>query len=470
MTAPDRALVGLQVGERRVDVAVPHELALYEVLRTLDVDLDDPRLVVVDSAGRLLDVYATRGAELSDGAVLHVLGARAASAEGARGGHAVGEPAASRPTGTSWWLGLAGVAGSVLVAIVLLVAVGGGRWVDDSSRLAIAGLLVIAGLSVVTVRDRPGATGVLWPALAGWWAGAAAGAVAVDPGLPAAGRLTVVTALVGATTVTAVRWAVTRRVRHRGADLALVLLVWSAFGAAATAGALLVGFPSVVAAALLLGVLPASLRVLPGLAVEVPDDQLLDVSLVARTASTVRAPEPRALGPVNGRAVARTVASAERRRDAGTVLAGVLAPVTGAALLLGAPATTLTRIAAVAGCALVALALRLQPRTARGAVVRWAPRTGALLLLSFVLVAGAQLPAALPDSVQATVQATVLATAVLGVGLVVAVVALPLGRGWRSVGASRAGDLLEGISTALALPAALVGAGAIELLRLATSA
>ena len=51
----------------------------------------------------------------------------------------------------------------------------------------------------------------------------------------------------------------------------------------------------------------------------------------------------------------------------------------------------------------------------------------------------------------------------LGVG--VAGLSLAYQRGWRSVAWSRAADGLESLATVLALPVALVGAGAVELLR-----
>jgi hypothetical protein len=54
-------------------------------------------------------------------------------------------------------------------------------------------------------------------------------------------------------------------------------------------------------------------------------------------------------------------------------------------------------------------------------------------------------------------------------GLLCALVALPIARGWRSVGFSRLADLVENLGVVLALPAALVAVDMIETLRRMTS-
>lgn len=57
MNAPVRSRVGLRVGDRTLDVAIPSGVPLYEVLREVGVDLDDPNVAVVDSAGRRVELY-----------------------------------------------------------------------------------------------------------------------------------------------------------------------------------------------------------------------------------------------------------------------------------------------------------------------------------------------------------------------------------------------------------------------------
>ena len=469
MTTAPAARVAVRLADRTLDVAVPAGVTVYEVLRAVDVDLDDPRLTLVDSSGARVDLYSTTADDLVDGAVLHVLAPDAGPASGGRAGRDA-EPAAAR-AGAPWWLVLGAVATAVLVAVAGLDAVGASSGGAAPSLAPLDRLLVAATLALVALAlavPRPGPAGGTWPTVVAVLAGAGAGAIGVDPTLPAAGRLVVVAGLAGATTAAAARWALTRRVRDDAADLAAVLLVVLAGAAAVCGGVLLLGLPSAVAAAALLGAVPLALRALPSLCVDVPDEQLLDVSQVSRTAPAVRAPRPQPLGPVNGRMVHRSLQGAERRRTAGTVVLALVAPVAGPVLLATGPGG-LPGWGALVACLLVAVVLGLAPRTARGTVVRWAPRGAAVLLLVGIglVAAVGQGPAGVADGGPAGTTAVTVVAVLLA--LLVAAVSLPIGRGWRSVGWSRAADALEGLATVLALPVALAGAGLIELLRQATS-
>ncbi|WP_182112084.1 hypothetical protein [Actinotalea sp. JY-7876] len=459
MISPARSLVGLRLGDRSVDVAVPHGTPVYDVLRATGADLDDPTLTVVDSSGQQVDIYSTTGEHLSDGAVLHVL-TRPTAVRVAKGGRRdVHDPTVTRPTTSPWWLGVAGAAAVVVTATVVL---GIGRGVAPATdRWILAATLLVAALALAVTPRRPGTAGSLWPTVVAALTGAAAGAATVDTGLAAAAQLLVVAALTGATVATAARWGATRRARDEAADHALILLVVLAGAALVCAGVVLMGLPPVLAAAVLLGAVPLVLRALPSMSVDVPDEQLVDVARVASSAVGVRTPEPEPLGAVNHRMVQRTVHSAERRRDVGTVVVSLVPPLTAPLVLASAEQGGLTGWASLVAVLLVALSLGLQPRTTRGAVVRWAPRVSAGVLLVELGLLGAAVGG--PVALVAT------GTAV-GVGLGVAALSLSFGRGWRSVGFSRLADGLEGLSTTLALPVSLVGAGAVEVLRLITSA
>jgi hypothetical protein len=463
----------VRIGDRSVDVAVPPALPVYEVLRAAGVDLGDPHLMIVDSTGRQLDLYSTTGDQLPDGSVLHVLARAGRARASGRSAAAAQDPASARPTAAPWWLAVAGGAAVVLVATIGLDASAGagapgsgGGFAPDldlglgaAGRSALAAVLAVAALSLAlaVARRRAGSAASAWATVTAALLGAAAGVTTVDPTLPGAGRLMTLAALVAATGVVAVRWAVARRSGGEAADVAAVLALGLACPAAVVAAVLFAGLPGSFAAAILLGAVPLGLRVLPGLCVEVPTEQLLDVAQVARTAVGVRAPQPRPLGPVNDRMVHRSVRSAERRRDAGTVVLSVVAPAAAGLVLLAAGPGRLTGTAALVACSFVVLVLGLQPRSTRGALARWAPRLGAAAVLVEVgALAGAR----------ADVLGTV---AALVVGLAVAAVSLPVGRGWRSVGVSRLADGFEGLATVLALPAALVAAGAIETFRQVTS-
>jgi len=241
------------------------------------------------------------------------------------------------------------------------------------------------------------------------------------------------------------------------ADLSGVLVVTLAAVSAVSAAVLLAGLPGSFAAAVLLGAVPLALRAVPSLCVDVPDEQLLDVAEVSRTVTAVRTPKPAPLGPVNDRMVHRSVVSGERRRDVGAVVVSLIGPVVAPIVLLAPEPDGVTRWARVVACVFVIAVLALLPRTTRGALARWVPRVCAAVL---VLELGAL----------AEVSPAVLGTLVaLVVGLLVAAVSLPIGRGWRSVGFSRLADMLEKLATVFSLPVALVAAGAIEVFRAAAS-
>ena len=92
--------------------------------------------------------------------------------------------------------------------------------------------------------------------------------------------------------------------------------------------------------------------------------------------------------------------------------------------------------------------------------MRWAPRVAATMVaveLALNLARGAGSGA---DG--GVLVATLL---LLLVGLGVAALSLPIGRGWRSVGFSRLADAVEGMAAVLALPLALLAGGVVEALR-----
>ena len=155
--------------------------------------------------------------------------------------------------------------------------------------------------------------------------------------------------------------------------------------------------------------------------------------------------------------VHRSVVSGERRRDIGTVLVSLIGPVVAPIVLVGADPDAVTGSARVVVCALVIVVLALLPRTTRGALARWAPRVCATVLVLELC------------ALTAVSQVIVGTLAALAVGLLVVAVSLPIGRGWRSVGFSRLADIVEKLATVLALPAALVAAGAIQVFRAAAS-
>lgn len=453
MTVPGPAVlapltrVAVHLGTRRLDVALDESRTLAELLAAAGVPLVRG-LLVLDSGGRALDLTAPVAAQVADGAVLHV--AAPAPRPQGRAARARAAWVARRPDPQPALLTVAGTAAGVLAAVELI---------DPDRRgvvsLVAAGVLALAALVLAVLRTPSASAATLVvPVLA-----FAAGVAAVDPAGAADRRLAVVAGLVAATAVSAVRYVTTRAVRH-GDDLAAVLLAATGVVASADLAALLAGQPGVVAAAVLLGVVPVALRLLPVMALSVPDEQLVDLAHVSRTAPSVRGPRPRGLGRVNERQVVRTVGLAERRTDAGVLLVCAVPPLLVPAVLSAAPPGGLRGWGAVVLVLALVAVLTLQPRTARGAVARWAPRAAAgIVLVELAVVTGPL----------AGVDASVAAVGCLVLALLAVALSLPLGRGWRSVVASRLGDTVEGLGVVLALPAALVAADLIETLRRVTS-
>ncbi|WP_203668082.1 hypothetical protein [Cellulomonas pakistanensis] len=443
--------VAVHLGARRLDVALDAARTLGELLAAAGVPLV-PGLLALDSSGRALDLAAPVAEQVADGAVVHVV-APAPRPRG-RAARARAEWVARRPDPQPALLGAAAATSGVLAAVALIDPVARG-WLALAAALVLGVAALV--LAVVPVAAATAAT------LAAPVLGFAAGVAAVDPAGSADRRLALVAGLVAATAAAAVRWVATRAQRQ-GQDVAGVVVVAVGVVAALALAVLLAGLPGVVAAAALLGLTPVGLRALPVLALSVPDEQLVDLAHVARTAPSVRGPRPRGLGRVNERQVVRTVGAAERRTDAGVLLVcavpPVLVPVVLAAALGDPLRGTLRGWAAVALVAALVAVLALQPRTARGPVARWAPRVAAgLVLLELAVLGGPRVGA----------DAVLLAVGCVVVALAAAAIGLALGRGWRSVVASRFGDFFEGLGVVLALPAALVAADLVETLRRVTS-
>lgn len=454
MSAPAAPLVrlALQIGGDRLDVALTPEVSLAATLWSAGVDVREPGLVVLDSSGRPLALDEGVGPHLADGAVVHVVRAAAPDPAGRR----TTGPASRRPPAQAGLVALGGVAGLVAAGAALL---------SVPSALPVAGgpqaLAAVLGLTAVAlVMARGSSRGVadaatlVAPAL-----GFSAGVLAVDPALAGAHQLAVAVGVVVATVVAAARHAVSRTARSAAADLSGVVLVALTVAATAAAVTLLAGLPGALAAAVLAGAAPLALRALPSLTIAVPDEQLVDLTLTARTALSVRGPRRPAPARATWRQVERTVGRAERRKDSGTVIVALVGPLLLPVVLMAPAPSAVARggSLALAGC--VALALALLPRTARGTTARVVPRLAAAAVLAEVVV--------LTDVGGAS---PVLAAGVLVlIALVAAGTSLPTGRGWRSVAASRGADGIEALAVVLALPAALVAVDAVALLRAAAS-
>ncbi len=316
--------------------------------------------------------------------------------------------------------------------------------VDGALHQASVGVLVLAAVVGVLPVGRLAAYRLV---VAPAFAGAAAFAVVWEPSVvlrPAA---------VGVAALVAALAAAVGRALSRAQDEALRVWVVTGVGVfAVTVAGALAGAPTPLVWGLLLLLAVLAPRFVPGLAVDVPDQLLLDLERLAVTAWSARerpagrrgrtlvAPEAVAAVAASG---ARTVtaACAAVLVVAGLAATGLLGSVTADVDVVGARLMVL-----FAGAAVVLAARSYRHRAAR-----------ALLRLAGLLCWGALGAATAPGLQGATGMVLALA-AVVGAALVV-VVAVATGRGWRSPWWARRAEVAEGLSTALALAALVVASG-----------
>ena len=241
-----------------------------------------------------LDVRAPVGDLVGDGAALHVV----RPAPRPRGRADVDPQVLERrPRPQAGLLALAGALGAVLLLLAMLGPVADLPAAVCAGMTSVLALLALVVAGAGRTAGVPTSSGAVVATLAAPVLAAAAGTWATLPDSPAQRRLAIVVALVCATTVAGVRAIVTRALRS-GDDEAVVVLGALTLAAAVQAGTLLLDLPQQVGPALLVGIAPLVLRGAPRVALAIPDEQLVDVSQVARTAESVRSPRPRALGRV----------------------------------------------------------------------------------------------------------------------------------------------------------------------------
>lgn len=460
--APSRRVV-LQFSAHSVDVLIPNHTPVADALRSVGVDPTDPGVVVVTSDGARLDLRSTAGDALRDGSVLHVSAVPARPV--ARPTQDAAVPGGTQPPAALLpqflLVALAGACALVVVAVRAIPGLLPVEPMSSTSQQVVAAAFLLAALVLglwPTVRQagRNEICIVVATLLA-----CAGGASAVDATLAAGDQLAVVAGFVSASSVAALAAVRARSAGGDGLQVALVLAALFALGACVSVGVLFLEQPAWVTAAVLLGLVPLGMRLLPSFALQVPVVYLVDAAHVTRSALSVRGGPPRPSPAVRNRAVEGAVGRGDRLLEAGTVALSAAAAVLTPVVLLSAPTGGTEGVAAVVLVLLVAFALVSMPRTARGSSSKTAPRAAAAAML-FTLVAETTFLDP-PNSI------TAVACALVVLGLLVAFVSVQVGRGRRSVGLSRLTDGLEGLAVTLSLPVALVAVGTIETVRSAFS-
>ncbi|GCD89862.1 hypothetical protein [Nocardioides sp. LS1] len=332
-------------------------------------------------------------------------------------------------------------AGAVMTAVL---AAWFARSGSDTRREATVVLLVVAAVLGVLPLGRYAAHRLLAvPA----FAGSAAFVLAWDP-QPAR----IPTVLGVAALVAAVAAAVARTVDRRNEE---ALQVWVTVGVAVfavTGLAALLGFPPRVPWALLLVAAMLAARFVPGFAVDVPDQYLIDLERLAVNAWSARerATGRRGRSVVPPSAVA-TVAARGTRIVTAYAVAILAVTSVSAPLLLGTATLSLDRMGArclvlLCGCSLV-----LAGRSYRHAAARALLRAAGLVCWSAVLVAAL-------TSLRSGA-GTPLAGIAITTAVAVLVAAVATGRGWRSAWWSRRAEIAEALCGSAAVASVLVATG-----------
>ncbi|MGN8026718.1 hypothetical protein [Microbacterium sp. 22242] len=464
----ERRRIALAGELARVDLALPLDEPLGDVLGAQGLAArlagaaagSGSGFAVLDPLGYEVDL-STLGEELIEGGLYTVVDLSRPAARPERSRRR-GDDETGRADHGSRWLLLA------VIALLLLAAAAGTTAIQPWARLVTA--LIAAAAAAVTAAvwardertvDTLALRGVLAPGALSF----AAGALLIPAGLESGAQLAVATGLLGSAVTTSLLALLTgiRRVRAAAGTVAILLVVF-----AAVWGCVLLVHGSVAdSAAISLGLVPLLLRALPSALVNLPEGAFIDYEHFMSSRWTVRGTIPEPVTEVREEVVRDVVDDSSARLAAGTVL-------------LGAAATVFTPFAMqgpwrddpfvlAGGIALVActvLALLLIPRHTTSRLLRWVPRAAAVAVLVVsvaVLAAGA---ATLPWLRAGGGDGMLLGAAGLFVAAVIAVaVTRPVSRGARSLVWSRVGDAVESLAVALALPAALLHADVLTLLR-----
>lgn len=284
------------------------------------------------------------------------------------------------------------------------------------------------------------------------YAGAAAFAVVWDPAPERLPTILGVACLVAAVTA-----AVARALDQPGEE---GLRVWTITGVAVfviTTLAALVGVEAQVVWAVALVVAMMAARFVPMMAVDVPDQYLLDLERLAVTAWSARdRPTGRRGRIIVPRAAVASVAEKGARTVTAASVAILVVTAVSAVMVLVETSAWIDVLGARIEVGLVGASLLLSARSYRHAGARALLRAAGLACWGVLLVV---FLVAHPDS-----WTTVVAWGSVGLGGLLVVVAVALGRGWRSAWWSRRAEVAESVAGALAIGAVVLAAGFFRVL------
>lgn len=447
MTTPavERRRLALLTDSGRFDFALPIDDLLGDALRSGGLPVGDGRHVVLDHDGTEISPE-TAAIDLVDGGLYSLVDLSAGRA--ARVTPDGREERAHR--GSAWWL-LAPIA-----PIAVIAALTGA---SDSAIRPIASVVLGVGALIAAfrwvIRGRTALAGT-FALLASVVLAFAAGALIVPPGLDGSVRLAVVTGFVAAAVLSAVLTALAKSADLRAA--AGTVTIFAAVLAGIWGVVLLVQWPGAAAAAICAGAVPLALRALPSTLVNLPEGYFINYRHFMAHRWTVRGAIPVSPDTIRVDVVRSVVDGSSARLVVGTAVISLVAAVFAPVAVLqpwGEDPFVVVGGIALLGC--LEVSLLLTPRHTTGTLLRWMPRVAAAV----VLVAWTWLIITMLDPFTLALAAAGLFFA----AVVSAMIVVPVARGISSLAWSRVGDAIEWLAVALALPAALLYANVLDLLR-----
>ena len=397
----------------------------------------------------------TLAAAIPDGALFAIVDLRAGTPQATTAREQQAEARDDR--GIVWWM----------LGMIAIVAIGAAVYSNSSGGLvfgAVERAAVSAALGASAIisalawafrqaKDNPvDALAMLAPLSLAF----ATGMLAVPSGLAASTQLGIFSGLLAAGILATVLTTSVGGVRLRGASaaVAILLLIFAAVWGITLA----MGWGIVAASAISAGAVPIALRAIPSTLVNVPEGYHIDYARFMSNRWTVRGSIPVSPDQVKFSEVLRVVHDSSARLLAGTVLLSIVAVVMMPLALSGAwRFNMLVEIATISLVVLLVLALLLVPRRTVNPILRWVPRSAAVIVM---------LEAAVAATAEFGPQSLIIAGIVfLMVGIFAAVLLVPIGRGSSSLVWSRLADAVEGLAVTLCLPAALLAANTLDLLR-----
>jgi len=447
--AQERRRLAVLDGGDRFDLVVSEDASVADILAGAGIRETDGVLGIMTGHGALLSLDGDAHA-VQDGDVLVLV--QAAPEERPYGNGTV-TPEVRESVSPLWWL---------LALTGLLSSAAGLTLGDQTSASAVLfplpALMACASVTAMLIWARRlphqgahGITAVAGPLLMAF----AAGCLATPHFPDRAVQLPVLAGLTAVTAVAALSAHLTHNLMAKAClGTTVVVLAVSALLWFAT---FLLVLPASAAAVISVAAAPVMLNALPSFLLNVSPGHLVDMRRFMLLRWTVRQDVPAGEKPVHGHEVRPLVDESSARLVTATVLVCLLAAMS---VLMAAPASDASLLETVTWDILVpsvTVALLLGSRKAFHPVLRWAPRGTA------VVVIAVGLPTFLRQSPSGALVLVALLVLLGALGVVALLV--PIHRGLKSLFWSRAGDIVETLSTILCFPAGLLAVGTIDLVR-----